>query len=339
MNASIKTDLLQGKTVKITSMGTYLPQQVESADIESRHQIQPGWSRKYSGVDSRHHATTETIGFMGARAAEDALDKGNISIADIDMLISAGGTYDYPLPNQASVIKNELSGGCSYDFPAVDIDSTCLSFVTALDFASKLLDGKYLKHILIVSSEISSKGLDHENWETTTLFGDGAAAAVVSFDASSESLFIKGGQKTYSEGVFDTVIQGGGNVNFFKNVPYDKDLHSFKMNGKKLLRLAKRRIPEFMTGFFEDLSIQIEDADAVIPHQASKMGIHIFENLYKFKEGQVKRTLEKYGNCIAASIPLTLADCIEKGEIKRGDLCMLCGTSAGFSIGAALIRY
>lgn len=331
--------MITGKPIKILAMGTYLPKQLSSAEIESRHGIPSGWSMKYSGVSTRHHVTHESNGFMGARAAERALEKTNMSLNDIDMLISASGTYDYPLPNQASIIKNELSGGEKTDFPAIDIDSTCLSFVAAMDFASKILDGKSMKTILIISSEVASKGLNHDNWETTTLFGDGAAAAIVTYDDNSDSLFIKGAQKTYSEGVYHTLIEGGGNVKFFKEHPYDQEMHSFKMDGKKLLRLAKKKIPLFITDFFKDLPTKLEDIDAIIPHQGSKMGIHIFEKMYTLKEAQVKKTLSKYGNCIAASIPLTLSDSIDSGSIKRGDLCFLSGTSAGFSIGGVLIKY
>lgn len=331
--------MITGKPIKIVAMGTYVPKRIASSEIESLNGIPSGWSEKYSGVESRHHVTFESNGYMGARAAEEALKRAQLNLRDIDMLISAGGTYDYPLPNQASVIKSELKNGDKHNFAAIDIDSTCLSFVAALDFASRILDGKQMKNILIVSSEIASKGLNPDNWETTTLFGDAAAAAIVTHDTTSDSLYIKGVQKTYSEGVYDTIIEGGGNVNFFKEKPYDKEMHSFKMNGKKLLRMAKKNIPTFMNDFFEDIPIDLEDVKAIIPHQASKMGMTIFNSLYRFKEGQIKETLSSHGNCIAASIPLTLSIGIDSGDIKRGDICLLSGTSAGFSIGGVLIKY
>ncbi|WP_027418593.1 3-oxoacyl-ACP synthase [Crocinitomix catalasitica] len=331
--------MITGKPIKIVAMGTYLPKKVSSSEIEDRYGIPSGWSEKYSGVSNRHMVTTESNGFMGARAAEEVLSKANMGLDQIDMLLSAGGTFDYPLPNQASIIKHELKDGALYDFPAIDIDSTCLSFVASLDFASRLLDGKSLKTILIVSAEISSKGLNTKNWETTTLFGDGAAAAIVQYDEESKSLFIRGIQKTYSVGTYHTWIQGGGNQYFFKDNPYDEKLHSFKMDGKKLLRLAKEKIPLFVEDLFRDLDINIEEVDVIVPHQASKFGMKIFDSLYSFKKGQVKTSLALYGNCIAASIPLTLSDCIDSGEVKRGDLCLLIGTSAGFSIGGILFKY
>jgi 3-oxoacyl-[acyl-carrier-protein] synthase III len=327
------------KPIKIVSMGKYLPGKISSGDLEKKLSIPSGWCERYSGVEFRHHATTETNGYMGAKAADLALDKANLKLSDMDLIISAAGTYDYPLPNQASVIKSLMKDGGISDVAAIDVDSTCLSFVTAFDIAARMLDGTTIKNILIISSEIASKGLNEDNWETATLFGDGAAAAILQYDESGPSSFIKGGQKTYSKGMEYSMIKGGGNAFFFKDHPYDKELHSFHMQGKQLLRLAKEKIPEFMDWFYEDLPFNFLDADVIIPHQASKAGLMIVNDLFNFKEGQIKSTLRKYGNCIAASIPLTLNDLIEAGEIKRGDQCMLCGTSAGFSIGGVLITY
>ena len=168
---------------KILGTGTYYPENIiTSADLETKHGLPNGWSERYSGVKSRHYATTETNAFLGARALEKALAKANIKVNEIDLLISASATYDYPLPNQSSLIKYELKGSGNTDFPCVDIDATCLSFVAAMDYASRFLDGETYRNIAIVSSEIASNGLNPENWETLTLFGDGAAAMILSYD-------------------------------------------------------------------------------------------------------------------------------------------------------------
>ncbi|TNE76346.1 MAG: beta-ketoacyl-ACP synthase III [Bacteroidetes bacterium] len=331
--------MITGKPIRIVSMGKYLPRQVQSNEIEEKLGIPKGWSEKYSGVSTRHHVTTESNADMGAKAAQIALDKAGLKLADIDMIISAGGTFDYAIPNQASVIKNEMKDGNKVHVAAIDIDSTCLSFVAAVDIAANMLDGKRMKNILIISAEIASKGLNPENWETSTLFGDAAVAAILQYDESSDSLFIKGGQRTYSKGVYNTIIKGGGLKYYPSEFPYDRELYSFQMNGIQLLRMAKKKIPEFMDWFYTDLPLTFKDTPVIIPHQASKMGMIIIENLYDLEEGQIKSTLSKYGNCIAASIPLTLHDCIESGEVKRGDICLLSGTSAGFSIGGVLIKY
>lgn len=327
------------KPFKITGFGTYYPENIiESSDLESKYGLPNGWSERYSGVKRRHHVTTETNAFLGARALEKALAKAKIKVDEIDLLISASATYDYPLPNQSSLIKYELSGSENTDFACVDMDATCLSFVAAMDYASRFLDGKRYRHIAIVSSEIASNGLNPDNWETLTLFGDGAAAMILSYNENSRSGAIHFDMKTYAEGAYNTIIRGGGNALFFKDNPYSPELHSFKMEGKKLLRMAKQKIPVFMDAFFENLDGSIEDIDFIIPHQASKMGVWMFEKLYDFKDGQVLRNLESKGNCIAASIPSVLIENIENGTIQQGNTVLLCGTAAGFSIGGILIK-
>jgi 3-oxoacyl-[acyl-carrier-protein] synthase-3 len=324
---------------KILGTGTYYPENIiTSADLETKHGLPNGWSERYSGVKSRHYATTETNAFLGARALEKALAKANIKVNEIDLLISASATYDYPLPNQSSLIKYELKGSGNTDFPCVDIDATCLSFVAAMDYASRFLDGETYRNIAIVSSEIASNGLNPENWETLTLFGDGAAAMILSYDESGESGVIHYGMKTYAEGAYNTIIKGGGNAYFFKDNPYSPKLHSFHMEGRKLLRMAKQKIPVFMDNFFQNLDIKLEDIDFIIPHQASKMGIFLFEQLYDFKAGQVLKNLAEKGNCIAASIPTVFCENYENGKIKKGDTVLLTGTAAGFSIGGILIK-
>ncbi|QNA43987.1 3-oxoacyl-[acyl-carrier-protein] synthase III C-terminal domain-containing protein [Lacibacter sediminis] len=331
--------MLKGKPVRIVGFGEYLPRKVLSSEIEEQFGLYTGWSEKYSGVATRHHVTFETNAYMGARAVEQALANCSVPLSEIDLLISAAATYDYPIPNEASVIKSQLKDGNQFTFPTIDIDSTCLSFVSAFEIAANLLDGKQYKKIIIVSSEVSSKGLNPENSETVTLFGDAAVAVIVQYDEDGNSLFIKGGLQTYSEGVMDAIIEGGGTKYSFKDHAYNQKLHSFAMNGKNLLRLAKKCIPHFMDFFFRDLPISILDTDAIIPHQASKAGLMMFKSLYPFRDNQVKDSLCSLGNCIAASIPLTFYRSIKAGEIKRGDVCLLSGTSAGFSIGGVLIKY
>ena len=111
------------------------------------------------------------------------------------------------------------------------------------------------------------------------------------------------------------------------------------MNGKQLLKLARNNMKEFLDVFFDDISFSIDDIDVIIPHQASKIGLMLFKQMYPQKSDVVMENLSEYGNCIAASIPLLLHQCIETKKIERGNICLALGTSAGFSIGASLFKY
>ena len=102
-------------SIKIISSGIYLPEPILSSELEKQHGISLGWSEKYSGVKKRHHATFESNGYMGARAIEEALLNSELNLGDIDLIVSAGGTFDYIIPNQSSVIKSELKDGNKYN--------------------------------------------------------------------------------------------------------------------------------------------------------------------------------------------------------------------------------
>ena len=310
------------RKIKIVSTGHYLPRSVSSSEIEKEYNLPKGWSEKYSGVRRRHHVTFESNGYMGARAIESALEDSELDMSDIDLIIFAGGTFDYPLPNQSSIIKSELNEGLKYDIPTIDIDTTCLSFITSFDIASKMMDNYQYKNVIIVASEISSKGLNSKNPETLTLFGDASAAVILSLDDQEEqSYFIKGDMKTYSEGAYHTIIKGGGNNFFFKDNPYDEDLYSFRMDGRKLLKLASKKLKVFVDEFFEDIDYSIEDVDVLIPHQASKSGLVLLKKMYNFNDDKLMCNLSNYGNCIAASIPLLIHQSINNDRLRRGDLC------------------
>lgn len=325
---------------RIIGMGKTLPStKVFSSELEEKLGIPCGWSEKRSGVAVRHHVKDETGAQMGAQALQEALSEADCEFGDLDLLLCGSATFDFVIPNMASLIKNELVAGKDINIPAINLDATCLSFVAALDFASVLLECKRYRKIGVVSVEIASNGLNPKDWETSTLFGDGAAAAVLTLDPDSPSEVIKAEMRTYSEGVFSTQIKGGGNSYYFRENPYDPELYSFSMNGKNLLRMATKRIPEFMEFFFQDLDMEITDVDLIIPHQASRVGVQMFERMYPFMEGQVFGNLKTHGNCISASIPMSLYDAIKSGRLKRGQTCLISGTSAGFSIGGVLFRY
>lgn len=322
---------------KISGVGAYLPQnRVLSSDLEKELSLPQGWIAKYTGVTSRPIATYETNRFMAAAAITDALADAALALSDISCLISASATYDSPLPNNASRIKTELPDSEKLDFPCIDVDVTCLSFMAALDYASSLVAEDCL-HVVIVSSEIASKGLNPKDIETYTLFGDAAAAVIISYDPLAESGAKKYSLKTYSEGSEFTTIQGGGNDFPFGKTAFDPALHTFQMKGKQLLKTASRRVPEFLTAFLNEVDpVQV---DCIIPHQASKAGLALFHKIGLFPEEKIINTLSEMGNCIAASIPYGLITAIKSGKLKRGDSCLLIGTSAGFSVGAMLLKY
>ncbi len=238
------------KPIRILGMGKYLPRPVTSSRLEEELGIPTGCAERLSGVARRHWVESQSNSEIGAKAAQAALDDCGLGLSDVDLLISASATYDCPLPGQACLLLRRIAGGCKTHIPALDVGASCLSFVSALDVASQMLDGVRYRNILIVSAEISSQGVDRTDWKTASLFGDAAAAVVVTYDERSPSRILHGVQETYAEGCELAMVEGGGNRYHASTTPYDVKLHSFRMEGRQLLHLAARAIPPFFKRFF-----------------------------------------------------------------------------------------
>lgn len=328
------------KSLKILGMGKYLPvRRVTAKELEELHQIPEGWIVEHSGVRYRHYATFETGAYMGAEALTEALAKANLIFEDLDLIISAGASFDHPIPHRACWIPKQM-GKLEAGIPCFDVDSTCLSFITALDLASSLLDGQRYQKIAIVSSEISSKSLNYKEWESSTLLGDGAAAAIVGFvEEESSSKVLNANMQTFAKGVANTMVFAGGNAAHGRDKNIADEAFTFHMKGRELLRLVMKITPPFVQNLFQSLDFEVKDIDLCIPHQASKAGLKMGQRLLHLSENQYFSHLETHGNCIAASIPMALYDAIENKRIVRGDKVLLIGTGAGLSIGGLVLVY
>ncbi len=325
---------------KISGAGYYLPgAPILSSEIEKQLQLSSGWVMDHVGVEKRHIAQHESNTFMAGKALENALEDAGLALKDIGYLIAAAATFDHVIPNRSSMIKAAFQEGKELDFPCMDINSVCTSFLSALDVAAQLLRKGDMNHIAIVSSEKGSLGLSSNDPETYSLFGDGAAAIILSVDDTCTGGLIKYQFKTYSDGVFDTMIKGGGNAHHPKHNGYDEKAFSFEMKGIKLLRLAQQKLPGFMQSVFCDTGLTLQSVDWIVPHQASKLGLKMLVHLNEGRRENIIDQLAQYGNCIAASIPLALVTSIKDGKIQEGDNCFLIGTAAGMSIGGALLKY
>jgi 3-oxoacyl-[acyl-carrier-protein] synthase-3 len=327
------------RSVKIIGIGSYLPKRIVKAEeIDKMFSQSIGWSEKKSGVKQRYYVIGETASFMGAEAALQAVQDAGISLNDIDCIISGSGTMEQAIPCSASLIQEQL-GLHHSGIPSFDVNSTCLSFVSALDMISYAIEYGRYKNVLLVSSEISSVGLNWDQPESSILFGDGAVAIVLS-KSHDHSGILSSHMETHSLGAHLSEIRGGGTKIHPKF--YDeqtKDDFLFDMDGKALFKLSFKLLPSFIETLFSSTNLSIKDIHMVIPHQASASAMKIIRKKLGVDESRFMNIIENYGNMIAASIPMALYEAIKQGKVNRGDTILLLGTSAGLSIGGIVLEY
>jgi len=329
------------RKIKVLGTGKYLPKrQVTAAELDARLGVPAGWVEKKSGVSVRHYVTDETAAQMGAIAALQALEAAGLSVHDIDCIVCASGTAQQEIPCTAALIQEELQLSRS-GIPCFDINSTCLSFVTALDVISCSMALGIYERVLIISTEIASVGLNWEQKESCILFGDGAAAVVIGRASDTETARIYGSaMKTYSEGAHYSEIRGGGTMLHPSQYAKGREADfTFDMDGRKIFRLTSQRITGFVEQLLAAVSLKKEQLKAVIPHQASGMAMRIMASKLGFSDQQMVNILAHHGNMIAASIPLALHEAIVHSRIERGDRVLLLGTSAGLSLGGIVLEY
>ena len=326
----------------IISTGIYLPgEPISSSFLEQQNGLPEGWAKRYSGVEQRHWAGAESGTDMAVNALEAALEKAEMAYKDLDLLVSASATYDYPIPHNACLIQERLCKGDRL-VPGFDIDATCLGLIVALDVCSRMLDGRRYKKIAIVCSEIASKSLNPNDWETLTLLGDAAVAIIIGYpeDAeTSESGILAGDLTTYPHAARYNIVEAGGNCQPGHHFTGDATPYFFKMEGIKLLRLAMEKVPEFVTKFYEPVGMTLEATDYIVPHQASLAGLMLAQKALEVPLEKMMINLPRYGNTLSCSVGLALHELLESGRVKRGQTILMLGSGAGFSIGGVLLRY
>lgn len=293
-----------------------------------------------SGVRERRWLSgDETALALGAEAARRALAEAELPLAEVDVLLNASGSHLQPIPDGAALLARELGqrGKSTYSLHA-----TCLSFLVALHHAALLIHTGQARHVLIVSTEAGSLGLNHEQPESTLLIGDGAAAVLL-----GPARQTKQGQatqgieayrlETYPEGADHTRIRAGGSLMSPLLPEVTRADMTFDMQGLQVLKLAHRVIPEFLEGLRPGLSRGLGDIHHVIPHQASQAGLALMERL-GWPAEKIEVTLPFLGNVIAASIPLTLHQALREKRVQEGDSLLIVGTGAGLIAGGLIFR-
>ena len=326
--------------IRILGTGSYLPvERVTSADLDERHGRVAGSSASRSGVEARHYAGPgETSSVMAARALGQALEASGLEGADLDLILATSVVPEQPMPTNAVLVQRAL-GLEGSGIPCFDINASCLGFLHALEMAALGIAAGRYRRIGIVASEVASKGLDPSDLETSSLFGDGAAAVVLGASSAGESSIEVLRCATYSRGAYlCQMAAGGSRYNVVTPPPRTQD-YLFQMDGRAVFRMAAERLPGFLSEVLAEAACTPGEIDVVIPHQASGLGMRYLRERLGFPASKVVDILAERGNQVSASMPSALHEAVSGGRLVRGQRALLLGTAAGLSLGAAVVRF
>ncbi|MGA7733162.1 MAG: ketoacyl-ACP synthase III [Chloroflexia bacterium] len=320
--------------VRIAGSGYYLPERrVTSAELEERFGIPAGWVERVTGVRERRHASGETSVDMAVASCRAALESSGLCLEDVDAIVGASTAPHQAIPCTAALVGRAL-GAPDGKSACWDVNATCLSFMFALQSVGHLVSAGVYRNVLLFSSELTSLSLNPRERESAVLFGDAAAAVVVTRSAPGQAGALWHSQfATYTSGADLTQIVGGGTAHHPNDPSTTPEMNLFSMKGPAIFKMGARLLGPFLDSFFRSIELDRSRFDAVVPHQASRHAVEILEKCGIRRE-QTVMNLSTRGNCIAASIPLALAEAIESGRIRRGHNVFLVGSGAGLTLGA-----
>lgn len=318
----------------ILGTGAALPSRVVTTDeLAVELGVNPRWARDRTGVAERRWlGGGETALTLGARAAREACAAADVELSDVDTLLNASGSVLQPIPDGAALLAGELGLD---GVRAYSLHGTCLSSLAALQHAALLVAAGQARHVLIVSTEAASVGINRAQPESALLFGDGAAALVVGA-ATHDGQGIEAHRwETHPAGARTTQIRGGGSL--LPPGAGNPEDYLFDMRGMEVLKLAHRLTPAFLERVLPGLSTGLPGIDRVIPHQASQAALSLMARL-GWDPDRIETTLPRVGNMVAASIPQALHEALSSGRAGAGDRLLLVGTGAGLTLAATVVQ-
>ncbi|RAZ69869.1 beta-ketoacyl-ACP synthase III [Planococcus maitriensis] len=304
----------------IIGTGRCLPEdKLTNFDLEQRMDTSDEWIRTMTGIEERRIANDEQdTSDMARVAAQSAIKDAGIDPADIGLILVATVTPDRPFPSVSCDIQQQIG---AVNAAAMDISAACAGFMYGVITAKQFIESDTYRYVLVVGVEKLSKITNWEDRNTAVLFGDGAGAAVI-------------GKVSEGRGIlsFELGADGSGGEHLYQ----DKHL---VMNGREVFKFAVRQMGESAINVIEKAGLDKEDVDFLIPHQANIRIMESSRARLDLPVEKMSKTIQKYGNTSAASIPISLVEDLEEGRIKDDDVVVMVGFGGGLTWGAIAMKW
>lgn len=304
----------------IIGIGRYVPERIlTNQDLEKMVDTNDEWIRTRTGIEERRIAADDVdTSDMAYKAAVKAIADAGITAEEIDLILVATVTPDRPFPTVSCMIQERLGAKKA---AAMDVSAACAGFMYATITAKQFVESGAYKYVLVVGVEKLSKILDWNDRNTAVLFGDGAGAAIIGSVSDGKGILS-----------FELGADGTGGKHLYQD-------EYVIMNGREVFKFAVRQMGESCVTVLDKAGLTKEDVDFLIPHQANIRIMEAARQRLELPEEKMSKTIHKYGNTSAASIPISIVEELEAGKIKDGDVIVMVGFGGGLTWGAICMRW
>lgn len=328
----------------IKALSYYLPERIVTNE-ELLHEF-PEWSvEKVAakvGVHARHLAAEdETAGDMAEKAARKLFNEYKINPKDIDFLLLCTQSPDYFLPSTACILQDRL--GIPITAGALDYNLGCSGCIYGIAMASSFVKSGLAKNVLLLTAETYQKYLHHSDKSNRSIFGDGAAACLISTEGFAEiGECILG---TDGSGADTLIVKTGGARHKQASGKFEEDDDGHKkyddylyMNGSAIFNFTLDVVPLLMSQILEKNLIKQNDVNFYVFHQANKYMLNTIRKVCELPKDKFYINLESTGNTVSSTILIALKDCIDNRVLKSGMMVMIAGFGVGLSWGGTILK-
>ncbi len=329
----------------IKGISYYLPEKIiTNEDIVEQF---PEWSIgkiiSKIGIAKRHVANeNETASDLAIEASKKLFAEYNIDKTSIDYVIFITQSPDYILPTTACIIQDRL--GLPTSIGAIDVNQGCSGFIVGLSIAKGLIFGGIAKNILLLTAETYSKYIHPKDKGNMTIFGDAAAATLVTNDGFAEIKNFSFG--TDGRGAENLIVKTGGQrFNKLKNdLTFDekgnpKSSDFLYMDGSAILNYTLDYIPPLMDDTLLKNNLEKKDIDLFVFHQANKFIMELLRKKLRIEEAKFYCSFENTGNTVSSTIPIALKDALCENAIKDNSTVLIAAQGLGYSWGGAVLQF
>lgn len=330
---------------KIKAISYYLPERIFTND--ELVELFPEWSLEKvankTGISERHiSAENELSSDMAVKAAEKLFSEHHIDRSTIDFIMLCTQSPDYYLPTSACIIQDKL--GISTNAGAIDFNLGCSGFVYGLAMAKGLVKAGIAKNILLLTSETYTKFIHERDKSNRTIFGDAAAATLISTDgfATIEEFDLG----TDGKGSENLIVRNGGLRNQKSGISDNRDEygniissdHLF-MNGGEIFNFTLDSVPKLMDNVLSKNNLVKDNIDLFVFHQANRYMLNHLREKLEIEEDKFYYFIEKVGNTVSSTIPIALYEAMKENKIHKGSNVLLAGFGVGYSWGGTILKY
>ena len=305
-------------SIKILATGMYLPKEkIDNKYFNDKFNLEDNWIYQRTGIKTRYWSENEKIKDLAIKAVEDLIDKNNVDLAKIGLIVVASTNYEDTMPGVSFEIQKRFN---RENCMCMDILAGCSGYINSIDIARKYIELDEVENALVVGVEKLSKYINKDDINTAILLGDGAGATLLG----------KANGKKYAQNI-ESIGQDG-------DILTSKENSKIYMDGKKIYKFGTARVAKNINKLLEREKLDISEIKYIVPHQSNLRILTSMAEKVGASIEQMYINISDIGNTFNASIPIALNEIVRNNLLKENDKIILVGYGGGLNLGSILIE-